>query len=474
VGNIGGEVMDRKIPEYKDEYKVPDELPEREGYITQIREYELITPLFGGGVEPSECDELTPVRGTEIRGHLRFWWRATRGGHFDSDLPKMKEKEDEIWGAASLADKPSPSSVTIKMIQVDAPLNGGGEDDENLDRPFKVVRGKNWQAKVEPSASSDTPAYLAFPLQPTAEEAEEMLPRKALTKPVRLNINFTLAITFKEIHCTEVKAALWAWETFGGLGARTRRGFGALRLKRVIEKDKEQPLDLPQTTAVVTKWIQQKFTDFDVKGKWPANVPHLPALNRFKVTKGETQNTTRTEGAASEKTRAIGVWKYLAEKYQSFRQSRYNKKAWEAGIDRDDRFGLSRWPEAEEIRSRLKITSRNPAMKGINKFPRAKLGLPIIFHLLHDEEEVELSGTTSNRRASPLIFRPLVCADEKAVGLALVLVPESLPPDNLQITRNKTAVAGDPIEVEPGADLYKIHPLHREKDIFKAFLETLK
>ena len=48
--------------------------------ITQVREYELITPLFGGGVNPGEADPVTIIRGTAIRGHLRFWWRACRGG----------------------------------------------------------------------------------------------------------------------------------------------------------------------------------------------------------------------------------------------------------------------------------------------------------------------------------------------------------------------------------------------------------
>src|SRR6266511_4231124 len=115
----------RDIPTFKDDYKVPDKSPARADYITQTREYELITPLFGGGVEPAQADPVTVIRATEVRGHLRFWWRATRGGHFGADLRKMKEKEDEIWGAASSGDKPTPSAVTIEMIQVNAPLNDG-------------------------------------------------------------------------------------------------------------------------------------------------------------------------------------------------------------------------------------------------------------------------------------------------------------------------------------------------------------
>ena len=43
------------------------------------RTYTLLTPLFGGGVEPREADPVSVVRATAVRGHLRFWWRAVRG-----------------------------------------------------------------------------------------------------------------------------------------------------------------------------------------------------------------------------------------------------------------------------------------------------------------------------------------------------------------------------------------------------------
>ena len=67
--------------------------------IRETREYELITPLFGGGAENKKADEVSVIRATEIRGHLRFWWRATRGGQFNGDLVEMKKHEDAIFGS---------------------------------------------------------------------------------------------------------------------------------------------------------------------------------------------------------------------------------------------------------------------------------------------------------------------------------------------------------------------------------------
>jgi CRISPR-associated protein Cmr1 len=85
------------------------------------RKYELITPLFGGGVEAKKNDDITLISGKTIRGHLRFWWRATRGGQFGGGtegLKRMKEREAEIWGAASTPDKLSPSRVQIEVYNI--------------------------------------------------------------------------------------------------------------------------------------------------------------------------------------------------------------------------------------------------------------------------------------------------------------------------------------------------------------------
>src|SRR5260370_13732341 len=98
--NVKGTVIMRKQPGNPP----PQVTPKRDDkVITQVREYELITPLFGGGVTPNEADPVTPIRGTEIRGHLRFWWRAWCGGkaEFNGDLTKMKKAEGELWGTAA-------------------------------------------------------------------------------------------------------------------------------------------------------------------------------------------------------------------------------------------------------------------------------------------------------------------------------------------------------------------------------------
>lgn len=436
----------------------------RSDVVTQRREYELITPLFGGGVEPGYADPVTVVRGTEVRGHLRFWWRATRGGQFGGDLKAMKKREDEIWGAPSTAKKPFPSQVQISVICT---------NEGTVDHPFEI----NTKGKPQAREGSAAPAYAAFPLQPSDKEAEQLRRTNTATKSVCVGVQFSLGISFEEEHRQEVEAALWAWETFGGIGARTRRGFGGLRPINIQERkpgeEKWQKIDpdLPASTKVVKKWVQEKFNALEVKGKWPENVPNLSnALAQLKVVEAKIE--TRNQRGGIQTTTVFTTqeaWEYLIQKLKKFRQARYDK---DAGKNVSNDYGLSHWPEANEIRRRLNPAA-TPVATGISKFPRARFGLPINFHLPHDpgKPDVELVGTVSNRRASPLILRPLVCGDGKSIGLAVVLSPTVLPPDPLHLVGAPTVL---PVEVDLSkAEAVQIPPLHLEPDVIKAFLSTL-
>ena len=68
------------------------------GYIRDTIIYQLITPLIGGGTESYTNDAHTFVRVSSIRGVLRFWWRATRGGLSRGDARHLRRLEARTWG----------------------------------------------------------------------------------------------------------------------------------------------------------------------------------------------------------------------------------------------------------------------------------------------------------------------------------------------------------------------------------------
>jgi CRISPR-associated protein Cmr1 len=402
-----GEIIMRKQPG-----SPPQTTPKQnDEVITQIREYELITPLFGGGVNPGEADPVTLIRGTEVRGQLRFWWRACRGGQFDGDLAKMKKAEDKLWGTAyKKGEKPlsheETVQIAIEIINQGAPIRF---DDRSV------------------------PAYAAFPLQSDP-------------KPVRKDISFKLTVSYPEKHKEEVEAAFWAWETFGGVGARTRRGFGALRLLKI---DGANYTDLPLSNQVID-WINEKLSQFVIGGKYPEDIPHLTQSPHFKVI-GSFFN-------------AKEAWNRLISKLHGFRQIP------------DGRSGRSNWPEPEAIRFLTKRRYFKYRQRPDDrKFPRAVFGLPIIFHFKDpgDPEDTTLQGEKDKieRLASPLILRPLLCKDGRAVGLAVLLEGPRIPPSGLRLVEkgNRKSYTVDAMLTQKEANTIPV--LKSETDVLQAFMK---
>lgn len=391
---------------------------------SEIRKYSLITPLFGGGVKKQQADPVTTVRGTEIRGLLRFWWRACKGGQFGGKIQDMKRKEDEIWGSAAKASKPGASSVDIG-VKVDKP--GSPE------HPFRKDG-----SRTKAAAGWRDLAYAAFPLQ----DGENNSPDSILSK-----VSFTLTITFPEEKRQDVEAALWAWETFGGIGARTRRGFGALK-----------NLDAPLPDGDVNEYIQKGLEKYVVDDTWPAGVPHLSWNPRLIITR--RFNEPRE------------AWEYLIKKLKTFRQSRNRGK---------NGPGRSHWPEPDAIRelTNRRSTQHQNRLLSVDKFPRAALGLPIVFKFKDegtgDPEKTMLRGVEEDyeRLASPLILRPLECSGGQGVGLALVLDGTSLPPGGLLLKDLQGQGSWNVDAVLTQAEARQIVPLGQQTDILQAFLNTL-
>ncbi len=367
-------------------------LPRTLDLIEQKRKYELITPLYGGGVEANKPDPVTIVRATEIRGQLRFWWRAMRGGQAEGD-PPLKTREDEIWGKAyEKGDTGIPQEQTIQII-VDADPSRRGK----AIKPFEIQRRR-------PKSINGIPDYAAFPLQPDQKELQKSHPP---IPDLWEGICFTLTITYPARLSKEIEAALWAWETFGGLGARTRRGFGALHL---LEINGASYQSLP-TSRDVERWIQVQAREHSRGGSFPLGAPHLSSTLQLAVTPPLAN--------------PVLAWRHLIGKLQDFRQQKdVNRR--------------SAWPEADTIRE---VAGTGSASQ-IQKFPRAAFGLPIIFHFtgnnapagnytLNETETERKDRQNKERFASPLILRPLLCSDKQAVGLALLLEGSRVELNNL-------------------------------------------
>jgi CRISPR-associated protein Cmr1 len=396
----------------------------------ETREYTLITPLFGGGAEPQQADAVTVVRASEVRGHLRFWWRAIRGGAFGpgaQGLQAMKAREGEIWGAPANDARPEAGKAQAKLPTVQLALTVT----ERGHAYHCDIKGQS----VHVGAPKSPYGYAAFPLYQTDKSSV-----------VVEGVKFSLHLTYATAHAEEVAAALWGWETFGGIGGRTRRGFGAVSCTNVAGAR-------PPSPAELENWIIAQATRFRPKVPkvaWPDNVPH-PIY-------GQTRRIQRDFDTP------LAAWEALLTALRTFRQYRLDKKTGAFSA-----YGYSVWPEAREIRRLVKLPAKARGKPASGKFPRAVFGLPIIFQFKDEPiDQVTLKPSGHDRLASPLILKPLQCDNGKSVALAAVLKTPALPPgSHLELDGHEVDATLSPDAAAA------IPPLNKSQDVLGAFLAWL-
>lgn len=396
----------------------PDQ-PVSAGEVAETKTYSihLVTPLFGGGVEAGKNDPVTLIRGASIRGQLRFWWRASRGAKFQS-VTELGKREGEIWGTSKT---PSLVSIEVRNIQI-------GKQDRCAE--FEPDRNRGG-VRSFPSFKSNFPGYALFPFQGKAKGGK--VEEQPATATWTASFEMIVSWPEKENIAKDIEAAMWAWVNFGGLGARTRRGCGTLFGEALAPPDAQK----------LQAWYAEKLKEYDVSlSKIPREWPTLPL--EFIV------NPNAVE--------PLKAWNEVVKLLQDFRQGK------EIGRNSgsSNRPGRALWPEADSLRRITKQGSpqhKQSITTPENAFPRAELGLPIIFHFQKDEiSESELYPEGSQRMASPLILKPLALSQKYALPAVICLNTKPLNQIQLKKIANVPPLAQNEIR-RPDLATYKNSPM---------------
>jgi CRISPR-associated protein Cmr1 len=380
----------------------------------------VVTPMFGGGVNPGEVDADRPIRAAAIRGHLRFWWRACNAAAMPT-AEALHASERALWGSAAKKGDAShgPGAIGIEVTEV---VPGTRFTHQEERQPNGKIR-RYWRGVGDTSKDHLGHDYALFPFT-----RQTSPPRDAL--PGMVDITFRLTLTLQphagtgpwpdEEACTRAaEQALWAWITFGGVGSRTRRGCGALQMLPGGGAE-ERGVSLPASSFVpgptdIVAWLQEKH---DTLVEIGSELPLVPNLGGACINVKASQRS------------AIAAWRQAVEPMFRFRQER------EIGRNRGGgRPGQSRWPEPGAVREIGDLTatgtddenhaySRTPGANG-REFPRADLGLPILFQNMRNSREKPptLEGATEGftRMASPIILTIIAVDDTSWIPVALLL-----------------------------------------------------
>lgn len=150
---------------------------------------EVVTPMFLGGADKNSAE----LRGASIKGAIRFWWRAVYGGTFNS-INEMYEEESKIFGSTK-----NKSTLVMRITQ------------NKLSNPSneKISNG-----------NFDICEYLAYGYRNRND-----------IKGHIDNGTFKIELSCPKSYWKEVEKSFKCLIIYGGLGSKSRNGYGSLRFK---------------------------------------------------------------------------------------------------------------------------------------------------------------------------------------------------------------------------------------------------
>ncbi|MDT0326984.1 type III-B CRISPR module RAMP protein Cmr1 [Nocardiopsis lambiniae] len=166
------------------------------------------TPLF------NDDDPTVGLRVSSVRGAMRFWFRALAGTVYGSGVPALARAEQKVFGSTEEA---SPVRLRLANQPTARAMIKAGE-------PSSFLAG-------DPAEDYEPGKWVAYLLGQghAAKRKSGWVTTRPHTRP---NHRFTLKVGFSGDPAVDslALASLWAACTYGGFGARTRKGFGNVHL----------------------------------------------------------------------------------------------------------------------------------------------------------------------------------------------------------------------------------------------------
>jgi len=333
-----------------------------------------VTPLFMTGANDSICE----FRSSSLKGCIRYWFRAI--------YPHLLSQESRLFGST---DQRSPLIIRARVIRE------------------KIVK------KGEPRWHKNGIVYLGYGIL-----------KKKFSEKTFYDIGsmFELELGFKRSLSADdqvkILSSVWALFMFAGIGSRSRRGFGAIRVVDI--QDKNQLCD------------QLPSFRFRNREEWVSATRKF--LDSIQIANKEFQHTAFGKDmqliAMKQKTTAIDILNNIGESFQSFRS--YIKER-QYPEDRDlmlDYLNNRETPNLAPSRSAFGL----PHNYFFPIKPRKKSGNVDIMDNSENNQRPQ-----KGRRGSPLFIHVQEFENNTACGLFLFL-PAPLIPKGQKITLSGSGV----------------------------------
>ena len=364
--------------------------------------YRIVTPLFCAGADPKGSPEL---RLAGFKGVLRYWWRALAWAECGAQLDVIQQREDRLFGSAGGGQ----SRVSMRLA-VDS------------DPPMVSVDSVLTVSLTNKSVVGNGARYLGYGVMETFASSHKNTKAGQLTRAcLRAPFDFTVRMRGRDLSEQESAAlrdALIALGTIGGMGAKSRKGYGSLAL-RSLRVDGVERWRAPQSISDLRNAIAQLRRTSDADA-----CPEFTALSAG----------TRHVLLSSGKKDPLELLDLVGRELVRFRSWGRNGKILGGKVDSERNF--------QDDHDLMK--SSRPSVH-----PRR-----IAFGLPHNygRQSCQQVGPFDNdldRRASPLFLHIHDC------GGAPIAVLSFLPARFLPNGRSDISVGGNRIGQEPEEELYR-------------------
>ncbi len=375
----------------------------------------LITPMIGGGARPGQPDLHNPIRPSAIRGHLRFWWRALQ-----TDRASIREKETRIWG--------SDKAHGAVSIRVDVTRKGD----------IKLLRQ---------TSEAELPKYVKGVLVEKRDARDE--DRLRVLPSAEFVVTLSARPGTSQADFAEAKRAAEAWIAFGGLGARVRRGAGAVGSPAVTKESLKGLLGVSPSNPLGVTTLQGATLFLTPPCKKPSEA-FMAAVTVY-------EGFRKGFPAAQVKSRLS-----QARQGQAVKPYEPNK---------------SPWPEADSIRAikgERQLYARNLERK--LHLPRARLGMPLTIRMMPRHtgfvrpgqfDTVNAAGQV--RLASPVIVKAIQIGNE-FYG-ALLILKQPFRAEKVSMSNVSAPITFQALQAPVGMGLTGTQDV---RDLFMQYLDQLQ
>lgn len=371
--------------------------------------YRVVTPLFCAAVDQKDASEL---RLPSFKGVIRYWWRTLAWSRYDGDFGVLRQREDRLFGS------PNGGQSRVLLLR----LTPATETETVASGTVLSVSATSRRVV------GDGARYLGYGLMESFGSSRKatragQLQRACLRSP----FDFTVQMRVRGLddHGLEsLTDALIALGTLGGMGARSRRGYGSLALQSLRVDDQET---WPAPTSAVE--LSERIAALRHGG---ANaLPVFTAMSkeaRHILVSGDAENPVELLELVGRELVRFRSWGH--EGTVLGEQSQRNFE------DDHDLMKKDRRQRKDHPR-------------------RIAFGLPHNYGK-HDDQQVRPWDNELDRRASPLFIHLHQC------GRRPVAVLSFLPARFLPAGRSAISVGGKRMAQKPEAELYR--PVHEFLD----------